>query len=1610
MKKFSKRFFALFLSLALVIGMIPATFAADTADVSVEIVTDKDSYEVGEKAVVTVKVTNNTDEAISDVKVEITLPSGLELADGYSKDLTIASIAAGASDEVKVEANVVKAPYTGDSSVVFPFILLAIAAVVVILFAKSKKLRNVANIGAVLLVIGIAGLAVPVVVEAASGEVTAKKEVKVDGNTAEIIAKVTYTTGASETTDDKEDDSTTSETVNHVTVHDPSIVKDPETGMYYIFGSHMAWAKSEDLINWTTFTNNINRDYKTLFADAAEWSAKGGTQGSSTGAYDVSGNLWAPDVVYNEAMGKWCMYMSVNGAYWYTSVVMLTADSLEGDWTVVGPVVYSGFTNATEAAETDFYDVYTGTDFPDRYTSNRNGNRTYGMNAIDPCVFYDEDGKLWMVYGSWFGGVYMIELDPATGLRLASHTYETVDNESDEYQGIKIAGGNNVSGEAPYIVYNDGYYYLYVTLGGLVANGGYNMRVIRSENVEGPYTDLTGNDARYSDSNTRAGTINGSVGNRVMSYYKWDYMDYGYVAQGHNSALVDDDGKMYVVYHTRFDNMGEGHQVRVHQQFVNEDGWLVTAPFEYYNETLTEVEATDVVGPYSVLVHKLSIDYANKECVESVSISLNEDGSITGDLTGDWEFGTDGAPYVTMTIGNYTYKGVFVEQKMEESSTRTMTFTVLGNDEINIWGYRLAGADEELAQEAADALTMPIGAMTDVTLPASGLNATTITWESANTDIIANDGKVTRPETDTVVTLTATVTYGTASVEKDFEVKVFAEYDTTEDKVIWTYAEDGIDLSSAVQGTYQYANPLNEANVVGLNINSGVSIKFHVSDATADAWTNNILSFNTNATGGLWVNDMSYLGYNATGYFDANLHNGSYSTGAWTAGTNFIADECDVEIKLTVMGFEYYVDGELVYSNADVPSDEVPGEIASGISYLNVLSYLNDTATVLNFGWGGFWEGGFKGTVSDVEISVLGIPEENVDTSDYVWYEFFTLGDLSAWNAPTILSKITLENAGTDRGNYVHVGHDGGSGNRNAYMTFDSEANVSGTYRVSVDATLTAGVLAQRSVSTFAISGTDIARVTNGDITGGYIVKLTNQPPSTSAANTNDYSKQNKWTINDANNTEVTIPVGAWVNITADVDTNEGKAYVVITDGTDSETVYYEGVVLINGSGELGGLDVLVGRGVGKYDVDSITVELLDEVEFPEEDVEDIIRYTTLVEYDFTNSNVPEDVTFSTNVTATEAGAKLADGYIELPSDLFSTLPDDAKSLVVEITYSKQANTVFADGAWSERLFNFTDDSNTDDGVQNGTNGLYMSVNGNVGTTKNPYGDGTAYMDGKLTVTNDVKSTVKMELNFETNTASLYKDGTLVYSGTSTADAITVANLKNFTINSIGRSTDMWAMWGFMTVESFKVSYGAESAILADYDFKNSNVPEDVTFSTNVTATEAGAKLADGYIELPSDLFSTLPDDAKSLVVEITYSKQANTVFADGAWSERLFNFTDDSNTDDGVQNGTNGLYMSVNGNVGTTKNPYGDGTAYMDGKLTVTNDVKSTVKMELNFETNTASLYKDGTLVYSGTSTADAITVADLKNFTINSIGRSTDMWAMWGFMTVESFTVSYK
>lgn len=493
---------------------------------------------------------------------------------------------------------------------------------------------------------------------------------------------------------------------SRVSVHDPSIVK-LDDGEYYVIGSHLSAGRSSDLENWYyTANSNLGSTSTTFFEDVYTDLAVPEAWSNTTSGYDLAGNMWAPDIVYNGSMGKYCMYLSINGEVWNSSIVLCTADDIDGPYTYQGTVVYSGFTDGSTNSvdDTDVPKVLGENPDISRYlNADGSWNASYGTNAIDPAVFYDEDGNLRMVYGSWFGGIYMLDLDEETGLRDYGTTYTTTEDVSDAYMGIHVAGGDYASGEGAYVEYmkspdsNKGYYYLFVSYGYFNSNGGYNMRVFRSENPEGPYVDQNGNGATYPNGGDNIG---GTVGERLMSNYQWSCNSKPYKAQGHNSALMDDDGKLYVVYHTKFDDSYGLHEVRVHQLIMNRDGWITAAPYEYSGETLSEVGHTTeaVVGEYEFILHTLDQSFVNEVSADvetPKSVTLNADGTVSGDVSGTWSM-ERGSPYMSITFDGVTYSGAFLVQADEsESKTVRMTFTATGNDTC-VWGSKVSAYDADL--------------------------------------------------------------------------------------------------------------------------------------------------------------------------------------------------------------------------------------------------------------------------------------------------------------------------------------------------------------------------------------------------------------------------------------------------------------------------------------------------------------------------------------------------------------------------------------------------------------------------------------------------------------------------------------------------------------------------------------------------------------------------------------------------------------------------------------------------------------------------------------------------------------------------------------------------
>lgn len=604
---------------------------------------------------------------------------------------------------------------------------------------------------------------------------------------------------------------TKTEDLKRVTVHDPSIVKDPATGTYYVFGSHMATAKSDDLVNWT----QIAKDYEypmagkddpvygnviENFAESFRWA---GYDDGDCATTESKLAVWAPDVFWDEvyewedgSKGAWLMYYTASSTWRRSCIGVAASKTIEGPYAHLDTLVYSGMTSKEGTDGNSKRDTKWDNDYlnfkeliekgsknggidavnDDWFKENGDFNNAIAPNCIDPAIIKAQDGKIWMSYGSWSGGLFMLEIDPKTGLAIypgVDGTDAASGNRIDRYYGIHIAGGNPTgdnlaSGEAPYITYDEkaGYYYLYETYGGLTRTGGYNMRLFRSKNVTGPYVDAAGNEAQNSSTDTY------KYGVKLIGNYAF-YNQRGYCAAGHNSALIDTDGARYLVSHQRFDEGTEFHEVRVRQQFLNEDAWPVTAVYENRNEAIANYADDKVVGTYEFINH--GDGEKDGSMIENEIVVFNADGTVSGDETGTWKK-TDsgnGYDYVTITLGSDVYKGVFFEQTTD-LNTKAMTFSAIGNNNKSVWGSMLEASDEKTAEVIASRITVPAATREKITLPAE-LSGAKISWASSNEDVISAQGEVKSQQTEQEITLTATIAYGTATKKQDFKVKVFAK-------------------------------------------------------------------------------------------------------------------------------------------------------------------------------------------------------------------------------------------------------------------------------------------------------------------------------------------------------------------------------------------------------------------------------------------------------------------------------------------------------------------------------------------------------------------------------------------------------------------------------------------------------------------------------------------------------------------------------------------------------------------------------------------------------------------------------------------------------------------
>ena len=221
-------------------------------------------------------------------------------------------------------------------------------------------------------------------------------------------------------------------------IHDPStIIKAGRR--FYVFGTGpgIRAKSSPDLIHWS------NED--SVFSEPPAW--------IRTFVPAFKGYFWAPDVI--RVNGKYFLYYAASAWHKQTSAIGLaTSPGLDpaaanDSWSDGGPVITS-----------------------------TNGS---AFNAIDPSVMRDTDGKLWLAFGSYWQGIFLTELDPQTGRRIAPDS-----------PLFNLAWNHSI--EAACLTRHGGFYYLFVNWGKCCrgTNSTYEVRVGRAGKITGPYLDRDG--------------------------------------------------------------------------------------------------------------------------------------------------------------------------------------------------------------------------------------------------------------------------------------------------------------------------------------------------------------------------------------------------------------------------------------------------------------------------------------------------------------------------------------------------------------------------------------------------------------------------------------------------------------------------------------------------------------------------------------------------------------------------------------------------------------------------------------------------------------------------------------------------------------------------------------------------------------------------------------------------------------------------------------------------------------------------------------------------------------------------------------------------------------
>jgi beta-xylosidase len=275
------------------------------------------------------------------------------------------------------------------------------------------------------------------------------------------------------------------------TFADPAVIRGKD-GFWYSYGTsdplregdnefhRIPIARSTNLVDWDYVGDAFTTETLPTWADQAR-----------------RASIWAPDIRY--VNGQYRMYYVVTETTVTpepndNAVGMATAPTPAGPWTdsgapVVGP----------------------------RRGSGEPGNFLW---TFDPSAVTDTDGTQWLLYGSYFGGVFITRLNDAGTRAEGTPTQVAIDNKF----------------EGAYVVRRGSYWYLFASTANCCAGPttGYSVHVGRSRDLRGPYLDREGVPLTVS----RAG----GTPTLVQNGNRW-------IGAGHNAVVTDLAGQDWIVYH-----------------------------------------------------------------------------------------------------------------------------------------------------------------------------------------------------------------------------------------------------------------------------------------------------------------------------------------------------------------------------------------------------------------------------------------------------------------------------------------------------------------------------------------------------------------------------------------------------------------------------------------------------------------------------------------------------------------------------------------------------------------------------------------------------------------------------------------------------------------------------------------------------------------------------------------------------------------------------------------------------------------------------------------------------------------------------------------------------